>query len=358
MSVDSRSPRPKPKSPSRSPPRDSVSARNAPPTPPRPPSPPPPDTSQRRETVSEPTRSWGRQALPDQRALFVDSGPTPVSASAPRRESWAARRNTDSASPERKEHVPPVAPVEPKSNGIHGVGIKIDLPATRIPIAPRRNPLAESEPPSRASTPPPPSEPPTPLPAPPELSAPEATPATTPALAPPEPAVPTPPHESYTAHLASIAPYIQAAFTQWYEQNTQPALPAFLDHYFGRPPTSAEVGQIEALLERRKAEKIIVEPPQPPRVKLQPGEVYERLACVGEGTYGKVYKARNVETGSFVALKRIRMEGEKEGFPVTAMREIKLLQGLTHRNVVRLVEMMVSKGEPFHCLFTSLILNS
>jgi serine/threonine protein kinase len=38
------------------------------------------------------------------------------------------------------------------------------------------------------------------------------------------------------------------------------------------------------------------------------------------------------------------MEGEKEGFPVTAMREIKLLQSLQHVNVVRLFEMMVSQG--------------
>ncbi|CED82512.1 pkinase-domain-containing protein [Phaffia rhodozyma] len=73
-------------------------------------------------------------------------------------------------------------------------------------------------------------------------------------------------------------------------------------------------------------------------------ETYQKIAQVGEGTYGKVYKARNNETGLYVALKRIRMEGEKEGFPVTAMREIKLLQSLNHPNVVRLFEMMVSQG--------------
>lgn len=76
-----------------------------------------------------------------------------------------------------------------------------------------------------------------------------------------------------------------------------------------------------------------------------PDEAYQRLAQVGEGTYGKVYKARHVHTGVFVALKRIRMEGEKDGFPVTAMREIKLLQSLQHPNVIRLHEMMISKGE-------------
>ncbi|KAK3817427.1 MAG: Pkinase-domain-containing protein [Benniella sp.] len=73
-------------------------------------------------------------------------------------------------------------------------------------------------------------------------------------------------------------------------------------------------------------------------------DLYERVGQVGEGTYGKVYKARNKQTGEYVALKRIRMEAEKDGFPITAMREIKLLQSLSHRHVVRLMELMVSKG--------------
>ncbi|KAF9387145.1 kinase subunit of RNA polymerase II carboxy-terminal domain kinase I, partial [Podila verticillata] len=57
-----------------------------------------------------------------------------------------------------------------------------------------------------------------------------------------------------------------------------------------------------------------------------------------------VYKARNKQTGEYVALKRIRMETEKDGFPITAMREIKLLQTLNHGHVVSLKELMVSKG--------------
>lgn len=77
------------------------------------------------------------------------------------------------------------------------------------------------------------------------------------------------------------------------------------------------------------------------------GEVYSIVSQVGEGTFGKVYKARNTYSGAHVALKRIRMETEKDGFPVTAMREIKLLQSLRHDNVVRLHEMMVSSGEYF-----------
>jgi hypothetical protein len=75
------------------------------------------------------------------------------------------------------------------------------------------------------------------------------------------------------------------------------------------------------------------------------GELYAIVSQVGEGTFGKVYKARNMVTKVHVALKRIRMESERDGFPVTAMREIKLLQSLRHENVVRLYEMMVSNGE-------------
>lgn len=74
-------------------------------------------------------------------------------------------------------------------------------------------------------------------------------------------------------------------------------------------------------------------------------DLYKIVSQVGEGTFGKVYKARNTITGTHVALKRIRMESERDGFPVTAMREIKLLQSLRHDNVVKLYEMMVSNGE-------------
>ncbi|KAL6300797.1 Pkinase-domain-containing protein [Sparassis latifolia] len=76
-------------------------------------------------------------------------------------------------------------------------------------------------------------------------------------------------------------------------------------------------------------------------------ELYAIISQVGEGTFGKVYKARNTSNGRFVALKRIRMEAERDGFPVTAMREIKLLQSLRHANVVRLYEMLVSNGSVY-----------
>jgi serine/threonine protein kinase len=37
-------------------------------------------------------------------------------------------------------------------------------------------------------------------------------------------------------------------------------------------------------------------------------------------------------------MKLILMDQEKEGFPITALREIKILQELRHENIVRLIE--------------------
>lgn len=48
-----------------------------------------------------------------------------------------------------------------------------------------------------------------------------------------------------------------------------------------------------------------------------------------------VYKARDVQTGRVVALKKIRLEAEDEGVPSTAIREISLLKELKDENVVR-----------------------
>ena len=49
-----------------------------------------------------------------------------------------------------------------------------------------------------------------------------------------------------------------------------------------------------------------------------------------------------------VALKKIRMDNEKEGFPITAIREIKLLKRLDNENVITLKEIVRSQGEAEH----------
>ncbi|RDX73795.1 Cyclin-dependent kinase C-1, partial [Mucuna pruriens] len=73
-------------------------------------------------------------------------------------------------------------------------------------------------------------------------------------------------------------------------------------------------------------------------------DCFEKLEQIGEGTYGQVYMAKEIKTGEIVALKKIRMDNEREGFPITAIREIKILKKLHHENVIKLREIVTSPG--------------
>jgi len=72
-------------------------------------------------------------------------------------------------------------------------------------------------------------------------------------------------------------------------------------------------------------------------------EKYAKIDKVGEGTYGLVYKAKNLETGEIVALKRIRLDSIDEGVPCTAIREISLLKELVHPHIVRLYDVIYTE---------------
>lgn len=67
---------------------------------------------------------------------------------------------------------------------------------------------------------------------------------------------------------------------------------------------------------------------------------YQKIEKLGEGSYGIVYKAQHKDTGTIVALKRIRLDNEEEGVPCTAIREISLLKELRHPNIVRLYDVL------------------
>lgn len=113
---------------------------------------------------------------------------------------------------------------------------------------------------------------------------------------------------------------------------------------------------LSAIQETKLKEKIVPSPRRRyhfPSIITQSREssVYERILQVGEGTYGKVYKARNKVTGRMVALKKLRLESEREGFPITSIREIKLLQSFDHPNVSTLTEIMVESQKTVYMIF-------
>jgi cyclin-dependent kinase len=85
---------------------------------------------------------------------------------------------------------------------------------------------------------------------------------------------------------------------------------------------------------------------------------YQKLEKIGEGTYGVVYKARDLSAGGrVVALKKIRLEQEDEGVPSTAIREISLLKEMRDPNIVRLLNIVHVDGKKLYLVFEFLDLD-
>lgn len=57
-----------------------------------------------------------------------------------------------------------------------------------------------------------------------------------------------------------------------------------------------------------------------------------------------MYRARDKRTEEIVALKRLKMEKEKEGFPITSLREINTLLKAQHPNIVTVREIVVGSN--------------
>ncbi|KXS16085.1 Pkinase-domain-containing protein [Gonapodya prolifera JEL478] len=79
---------------------------------------------------------------------------------------------------------------------------------------------------------------------------------------------------------------------------------------------------------------------------------YEKLNRIAEGSYGVVYRARDKLTGEIVALKKLKLENEKNGFPVTSLREIQCLLMAKHPNIVNVKEIVV--GESLNNIFMAM----
>lgn len=68
---------------------------------------------------------------------------------------------------------------------------------------------------------------------------------------------------------------------------------------------------------------------------------FERLNHIEEGSYGWVSRAKDINTGEVVALKKLKLENSPDGFPVTGLREIQTLLEARHPNVVYLREVVM-----------------
>jgi cell division cycle 2-like protein len=81
--------------------------------------------------------------------------------------------------------------------------------------------------------------------------------------------------------------------------------------------------------------------PAPPITSCRSVHRFEKLNRIAEGTYGVVYRARDLSTGDIVALKRLKLEQEEQGFPITSLREIYTLLLSQHQHIVNVREIVM-----------------
>ncbi|XP_011859909.1 PREDICTED: cyclin-dependent kinase 11B-like isoform X2 [Vollenhovia emeryi] len=118
------------------------------------------------------------------------------------------------------------------------------------------------------------------------------------------------------------------------------------DHSDGDSPGHVDSNNATKTVEEE--EKKEEEPELPPYLPAIQGcrsvEEFQCLNRIEEGTYGVVYRARDKRTEEIVALKRLKMEKEKEGFPITSLREINTLLKAQHSNIVTVREIVVGSN--------------
>uniref|UniRef100_A0A2H1WGK5 cyclin-dependent kinase n=1 Tax=Spodoptera frugiperda TaxID=7108 RepID=A0A2H1WGK5_SPOFR len=123
-------------------------------------------------------------------------------------------------------------------------------------------------------------------------------------------------------------------------------------HSFSPPPPgeNGKITEEEKVNEddeetRQREEAINALPPYYPALQgCRSVEEFQCLNRIEEGAYGVVYRARDKTTDEIVALKRLKMEKEKEGFPITSLREINTLLKGQHPNIVTVREIVVGSN--------------
>jgi cell division cycle 2-like protein len=114
-------------------------------------------------------------------------------------------------------------------------------------------------------------------------------------------------------------------------------------------PTSSNEGNVKNTDERGEDRKENGSSSKlPPQLPMLTGcrsvDNYKRLNKIEEGTYGVVYRAQDKQTGEIVALKKLKMDREREGFPMTSLREVKILMTFKHTHIVDVKEIVVGNN--------------
>ncbi|KAF2299376.1 hypothetical protein GH714_031769 [Hevea brasiliensis] len=72
-------------------------------------------------------------------------------------------------------------------------------------------------------------------------------------------------------------------------------------------------------------------------------DAFEKLEKIGQGTYSSVFRAREVETGRMVALKKVRFDNFQPESIRFMAREILILRRLDHPNIIKLEGIITSR---------------
>ncbi|KAK8953626.1 putative serine/threonine-protein kinase [Platanthera guangdongensis] len=73
-------------------------------------------------------------------------------------------------------------------------------------------------------------------------------------------------------------------------------------------------------------------------------ESFKKLEKIGQGTYSSVFKARDLQTGNFVALKKVRFDNFEPRSVRFMAREILILRRLNHPNIMKLEGLITSRS--------------
>lgn len=79
---------------------------------------------------------------------------------------------------------------------------------------------------------------------------------------------------------------------------------------------------------------------------------YQELSLIGNGAYGTVYKAKDLNTGQVVALKKVRVPLTADGLPTSTLREIATLKQLERFEHPHIVSLSIMIGNAVSFILT------